>query len=157
MEDVTECRADDGEVEQIRTAYERGGWAVEVEREHAAVWRNHTADLAQGTLQIRDVPQPVTDCYNRERRIGKRQRQYVAGNKVESGFSRSTALRQLQHAVRDIETNGLLHLRSRGEDDVARPARKIEDAIGRFQARELNQPPLPVSILAVRKKSGDEI
>ena len=68
-----------------------------------------------------------------------------------------TLHRKLQHPMRDVESDGARNLRRCREHDVARSAREIEHAIGRLEARELNQPPLPAAILSVGEKPGNEV
>jgi len=69
---------------------------------------------------------------------------------VVSAFSRTRTLpSQLQHPVRDVEANGALNALGPREHDVACAAREIEKAILRLQIGELNQAPLPASILTI--------
>jgi hypothetical protein len=79
---------------------------------------------------------------------------------VASAFRRKIHIalhRQLKHPMRDVEADGALNLRRCREHDVARSAREIEHAIGRLQAGELNQTPLPAAILSVGEKPCNEV
>ena len=64
---------------------------------------------------------------------------------------------QLQHPMRDVEADGALHVRGDRRDDVARATGQLEHAIGRLEARELNQAPLPAPILSVGEKPCNEV
>ena len=59
--------------------------------------------------------------------------------------------------MRDVEADGALHMRGGRKDDVAGSACEIEHAIGRLQAGELNQTPLPAAILSVGEKPCNEV
>ena len=121
----------------------------------------------QRPLQIGHVPQPVADRHDRERAVGKRQREHVAGD--ECAWRRVRTFRRIRRERRFVPraSCSIRNVTSRptarctcgaaANDEVAGSAREIEHAIGRLQRGELNQPPLPAAILSVGKKPGDEV
>jgi hypothetical protein len=79
---------------------------------------------------------------------------------VASAFRRKihiSLLRQLQHSMRDVEADGELDVRRCRGHDVTGSAREIEHAVGRLQAGEVNQTPLPTAILSVGEKPCNEV
>ena len=63
---------------------------------------------------------------------------------------------QLQHAMRDVETDGLRAARRDRERDVTGAGRQIERALARLDVRQRHQLRLPARILAVRQDRGDQ-
>ncbi len=71
--------------------------------------------------------------------------------------SRLSRTRQLQHAVRQIEADRGPRIRSRGKEQIACPAREIEDTVVSRHGGKVDQPLFPASVLAIREKPGDEV
>ena len=65
-------------------------------------------------------------------------------------------LRELDHPERDIEADDARPARREREGDVARAGREVEGAGARARHREIDEPPLPSPVLAVRQDHRDE-
>ena len=61
-------------------------------------------DLAERLIEIGDVPQAVSGRDHGEMAVNKRQRQHV-GRHERRAWIVPPLLRELQHPVRDVETN----------------------------------------------------
>ena len=71
--------------------------------------------------------------------------------------SRLSRTRQLQHPVRQIEADRGPRIRSRGKEQIACPAREIENTVVRSHGGKADQALFPAAVLAIRKKPGDEV
>src|SRR6267143_2437594 len=71
--------------------------------------------------------------------------------------SRSFRPCQLDHPERDVEADDAGAAGGKRESNVSRAGRQIERAGAGPRRRQIDQPPLPAPILAVRQRARDEV